>query len=56
MPGILGDLGPNEQRTIPLNEFLKGSDRFDPDRQAVTFLTISCLTPDGRGHTGWKRR
>jgi hypothetical protein len=52
----LGALSPNEEREVFLNEFLNGTERFDPERTAVTFLTVSCQTSRGRGYWGWKRR
>ena len=52
----LGALSPNEERQVVLSEFLNGTERFDPERTAVTFLTVSCQTSRGRGYWGWKRR
>ena len=52
----LGTLSANEERLVPLGDFLNGSERFDPARAAVTFLTVSCRTSRGRGYWGWKRR
>ena len=52
----LGILSAGEERLVPLNEFLNGSERFDPARSAVTFLTVSCHTSRGRGYWGWRQR
>jgi len=51
-----GPVEPGGRRLISQAEFTLGSKRFDPTTQAVSSVTISCDTHEGRRYWGWKKR